>query len=46
MLIELGFMSNSADIKNLENQQWRDKVVGAIATGVEGYFAALQPTQQ
>ncbi|HZY68865.1 MAG TPA: N-acetylmuramoyl-L-alanine amidase, partial [Devosia sp.] len=41
MLIELGFMSNAADIKNLENQQWRDKVVSAIATGVEGYFASL-----
>jgi N-acetylmuramoyl-L-alanine amidase len=41
LLIELGFMSNSADIQNLENQQWRDKVVSAIATGVEGYFAAL-----
>ncbi len=41
MLIELGFMSNSADIQNLESQQWRDKVVGAIAKGVEGYFTAL-----
>ena len=45
MLIELGFMSNSADIQNLENQQWRDKVVGAIATGVEGYFTALHAAQ-
>ena len=45
MLIELGFMSNAADIKNLENQQWRDKVVAAIATGVEGYFAALHAAQ-
>lgn len=42
MLIELGFMSNAADIQNLENQQWRDKVVGAIAKGVEGYFTALR----
>ncbi len=45
MLIELGFMSNAADIQNLENQQWRDKVVGAIAKGVEGYFAALRLAQ-
>jgi N-acetylmuramoyl-L-alanine amidase len=46
MLIELGFMSNSADIENLESQQWRDKVVGAIAKGVEGYFVALRTAQQ
>lgn len=45
MLIELGFMSNSADIENLESQQWRDKVVGSIAKGVEGYFAALRAAQ-
>ena len=38
-------MSNSADIQNLESQQWRDKVVGAIAKGVEGYFAALRAAQ-
>jgi N-acetylmuramoyl-L-alanine amidase len=40
MLIELGFMSNAADIRNLENQTWRDRVVAAIAKGVEGYFGA------
>jgi N-acetylmuramoyl-L-alanine amidase len=45
MLIELGFMSNSSDIQNLENQLWRDKVVGAIAKGVEGYFTALKAAQ-
>jgi N-acetylmuramoyl-L-alanine amidase len=45
MLIELGFMSNAADIKNLENQQWRDRVVDAISRGVEGYFAALAAAQ-
>jgi N-acetylmuramoyl-L-alanine amidase len=45
MLIELGFMSNAADIKNLENQSWRDNVVGAIAKGVEGYFEAIRAAQ-
>ncbi len=45
MLIELGFMSNSADIKNLESDKWRDKVVAAIATGVEGYFDAIRGPQ-
>jgi N-acetylmuramoyl-L-alanine amidase len=38
MLIELGFMSNNADIANLENVDWRNKVVNAIAAGVESYF--------
>jgi N-acetylmuramoyl-L-alanine amidase len=38
MLIELGFMSNNADIANLENVDWRNKVVNAIALGVQSYF--------
>ena len=38
MLIELGFMSNNADIANLENIDWRNKVVNAIAQGVQSYF--------
>ncbi|OJX18222.1 MAG: hypothetical protein BGO82_18785 [Devosia sp. 67-54] len=38
MLIELGFMSNNADIANLENVDWRNKVVNAIAAGVQRYF--------
>ncbi len=45
LLIELGFMSNAADIANLESEGWRDKVVSAIAKGIEGYFAALQAAQ-
>ena len=38
MLIELGFMSNNADIANLENIDWRNKVVNAISQGVQDYF--------
>lgn len=41
LLIELGFMSNALDIKNLEDQGWRDKVLAAIATGVGTYFDDL-----
>jgi N-acetylmuramoyl-L-alanine amidase len=41
MLIELGFLSNAADIKNLQDATWRDKMVAAIATGVGDYFAEL-----
>lgn len=44
MLIELGFMSNNADIANLENIDWRNKVVTAIAAGVEDYFKAPNAT--
>ena len=38
MLIELGFLSNSDDIANLESEDWRNKVVNAIVQGVEAYF--------
>lgn len=41
LLIELGFMSNAADISNLESAEWRDRMVAAIGIGVEDYFAAL-----
>lgn len=44
MLIELGFMSNKDDINNLENVDWRNKVVSAIATGVGDYFAGGDTT--
>ena len=44
MLIELGFMSNRDDINNLENVDWRNKVVSAIAQGVDDYFAGADAT--
>jgi N-acetylmuramoyl-L-alanine amidase len=44
MLVELGFMSNAADIANLESDDWRNRVVEAIAKGVETYFADLKGT--
>ena len=44
MLIELGFMSNRDDINNLENIDWRNKVVSAIAQGVGDYFAGGDTT--
>lgn len=42
MLIELGFMSNASDIANLESQNWRDRMVDAIARGIDAYFADLK----
>ena len=44
MLIELGFMSNPADIINLESQDWRNRVVQAIGDGVEDYFRQQKTT--
>jgi len=41
MLIELGFLSNSDDIINLESPDWRDKMVKTIAQGIASYFADL-----
>ncbi len=42
LLIELGFMSNAADIANLEDNSWRDKVVEAISQGVSDYFTQMR----
>ena len=45
MLIELGFMSNNADIANLENTDWRNRVVTAIANGVDAFFKDIDTSQ-
>ncbi len=44
MLIELGFMSNPADITNLESEDWRNRVVQAIGDGVQDYFKQQRST--
>lgn len=36
LLVELGFLSNAADIANLQKSDWRDRVVGALARGIAG----------
>lgn len=38
VLIELGYMSNPADIKNLTNAAWREKVADAITRSVDRFF--------
>ncbi|MEP7241525.1 MAG: N-acetylmuramoyl-L-alanine amidase [Devosia sp.] len=42
VLIELGFLSNSEDIANLENQAWRQTMIKAISQGIEAYFTDLR----
>jgi N-acetylmuramoyl-L-alanine amidase len=45
LLVELGFLSNAADIANLQKSDWRDRVVGALARGIGQYFDAVaKPT--
>jgi N-acetylmuramoyl-L-alanine amidase len=41
ILVELGFLSNAADIANLQKSDWRQRVVAALARGVADYFDAL-----
>ncbi len=42
VLVELGFLSNAADIANLTQSDWRDRTAEAIARGISTYFDSLQ----
>lgn len=39
VLIELGYMSNAADLTRLSQPEWQRKVAATIATAVESYFS-------
>ena len=39
VLIELAYVSNQQDARNLKSDQWRDKVSGSIMTAVDNYFS-------
>jgi N-acetylmuramoyl-L-alanine amidase len=41
ILVELGFLSNARDIANLQQSDWRDRAVAALARGIAGYFDGL-----
>lgn len=41
ILVELGFLSNASDIANLQKDDWRDRVVDALARGIADYFDGL-----
>lgn len=42
VLVELGFLSNAADIANLQKSDWRDRTVDALARGIAEYFTQNQ----
>ncbi|UZE52178.1 N-acetylmuramoyl-L-alanine amidase [Rhodopseudomonas sp. P2A-2r] len=39
VLIELGYVSNKADLQQLVSESWRSKTVGAIAQAIDAFFA-------
>ena len=38
MILEMGFMSNETDDKNMQNAQYQDKMVQGIINGINKYF--------
>jgi N-acetylmuramoyl-L-alanine amidase len=44
VLVELGFLSNAADIANLQQSDWRDRTVDALARGIADFFEQNQKT--
>ena len=45
ILVEMGFMSNSADEADLRRPEHRARVAAAMRRAIEGYFAALPSNQ-
>lgn len=42
VLIELAFVTNRIDARNLKSDEWRSRVAESIATAVDSYFAAQE----
>jgi N-acetylmuramoyl-L-alanine amidase len=45
-LLELGFMSNASDEKNLNSKSWRRKTLSAVADALDEYFDNQRPVRQ
>ena len=45
VLVELGFLSNAADIANLLEGEWQDRTADALARGISTYFDGLVPEE-
>jgi len=42
VLVELGFLSNDLDVRNLTSEQWRKRVADAVARGIGSYFDGIK----
>lgn len=38
VLLELGFLSNADDEKQLTSEAWRDRMAGSVTAAIDGYF--------
>ena len=43
VVLELAFISNSQDEKNLNSRAWRNKAMIAVANSIDDYFATKKP---
>ena len=46
VLLELGFISNKKDEKNLKSEKWREKAMTAVAEAIDEYFEAMEQPQR
>lgn len=42
VLVELGYMSNKKDEKNLNSEAWRNKISASIVNSVDSFFASIE----
>lgn len=45
VLVEVGFLSNPTDERNLRSRKYRQKIAKAMLKGIDRYFAGLQQAQ-
>jgi N-acetylmuramoyl-L-alanine amidase len=39
VLVELGYVSNKADLQELVSESWRAKTVGTMAQAIDAFFS-------
>ena len=46
VLIELGYLSNGADVRDLSSRAWRNKITAATVKAIDGFFATRLANQE